>query len=305
MGGSTWMVLNVVQAVNPWHGADPDGDRLESASTAETRSELVAPELRRVIYTFTPPERDEFDSLSPRVAEMAADDDTELVADDTDGEQPTTGLLRLVLAHESSASWSDETAAAMSGGMRMGRTADTSLREIDALAAMGLGAADDRAAASTATAAAAGQGSAQDTDREQGILERDEVPEVVWFALRYFDGTAWSESWNSQAQGSLPVAVELRFELEVTDPAERSAPASDGDTEWVETPIVESERRELPTGSVSGTSSSLPDTLMSQGGIADEDDEVTPYYRFVVLLGPAVPIADSRSGTGLTTGELE
>jgi prepilin-type N-terminal cleavage/methylation domain-containing protein len=39
------------------------------------------------------------------------------------------------------------------------------------------------------------------------------VPEVMQFAMRYFDGTAWSAEWDSAARGGLPVAVEVAMQL--------------------------------------------------------------------------------------------
>ena len=40
---------------------------------------------------------------------------------------------------------------------------------------------------------------------------------------------AWQSSWDSQTQGRLPVAVEMRFEVQVADPAERDAHGRRGD----------------------------------------------------------------------------
>lgn len=43
------------------------------------------------------------------------------------------------------------------------------------------------------------------------------VPEVMEFALRYFNGTAWSEQWDSVAQHGLPVAIEISLRLRSFD----------------------------------------------------------------------------------------
>jgi prepilin-type N-terminal cleavage/methylation domain-containing protein len=40
------------------------------------------------------------------------------------------------------------------------------------------------------------------------------LPEVRSAAFRYFDGSAWSDQWNSLQQGSLPVAVEVTIRLQ-------------------------------------------------------------------------------------------
>jgi hypothetical protein len=46
------------------------------------------------------------------------------------------------------------------------------------------------------------------------------LPEVLSAAFRYFDGTTWSDQWNSLQQGSLPVAVEVTIRLqELTEPS--------------------------------------------------------------------------------------
>jgi type II secretory pathway pseudopilin PulG len=39
------------------------------------------------------------------------------------------------------------------------------------------------------------------------------VPEVMHFAMRYFDGAAWSDEWDSMARRRLPVAVEVTMRL--------------------------------------------------------------------------------------------
>ncbi len=43
------------------------------------------------------------------------------------------------------------------------------------------------------------------------------VPEVIEFALRYFNGTAWSEQWDSVAQHGLPAAIEISLRLRSFD----------------------------------------------------------------------------------------
>ncbi len=42
------------------------------------------------------------------------------------------------------------------------------------------------------------------------------LPEVVEFELRYFDGQAWTSSWDSLSRQALPVAIEARFRIDVT-----------------------------------------------------------------------------------------
>ena len=52
--------------------------------------------------------------------------------------------------------------------------------------------------------------------------------------FRYFDGASWQSSWNSESQGRLPVAVEMRYELKIEEPAKKNVPAGDDDTELVD-----------------------------------------------------------------------
>ncbi|MCA9184353.1 MAG: hypothetical protein R3E01_30805 [Pirellulaceae bacterium] len=57
---------------------------------------------------------------------------------------------------------------------------------------------------------------AQATD-PNGIIPReirDDVPEVVRFRLRYFDGQHWQSSWDSMAKKQLPLAIEVAFDLD-------------------------------------------------------------------------------------------
>lgn len=42
------------------------------------------------------------------------------------------------------------------------------------------------------------------------------APEVVWLEFWYFDGTQWYDSWDSQTQGGLPVAIEVIVGLDMS-----------------------------------------------------------------------------------------
>ena len=50
------------------------------------------------------------------------------------------------------------------------------------------------------------------------------APEVVSIAFRYFDGTQWSEDWDSYELGGLPVAVEVTLMLATGDESEDMSP---------------------------------------------------------------------------------
>lgn len=49
---------------------------------------------------------------------------------------------------------------------------------------------------------------------DQGVTS---VPEVIRFAMRYFDGTTWSNEWDSTVRGGLPLAVEVAVQLRSFD----------------------------------------------------------------------------------------
>jgi len=84
------------------------------------------------------------------------------------------------------------------------------------------------------------------------------VPEVRDFALRYFDGSAWSTEWDSAARGGLPVAVEVSFDLREVRDAEpaQHAPVADSAVETrSEKPLPPTHRLViyLPQGGVTRT----------------------------------------------------
>jgi prepilin-type N-terminal cleavage/methylation domain-containing protein len=59
-----------------------------------------------------------------------------------------------------------------------------------------------------------------DTDEASSSLLETSVPEVLDFSLRYFDGTLWSEEWDSLSRQGLPVAIEVSLRLRsFEDPA--------------------------------------------------------------------------------------
>ncbi|MFN9037607.1 MAG: hypothetical protein ACK5YO_15000, partial [Planctomyces sp.] len=52
-------------------------------------------------------------------------------------------------------------------------------------------------------------------------LDEERIPEATAVQFEYFDGRRWQSSWNSSAQGGLPVAVRLRMWMVSTAAAER------------------------------------------------------------------------------------
>ncbi|MBN2022502.1 MAG: prepilin-type N-terminal cleavage/methylation domain-containing protein [Pirellulales bacterium] len=98
------------------------------------------------------------------------------------------------------------------------------------------------------------------------------LPEVVGLEFRYFDGQGWTSEWDSIARRSLPVAIEVRVEIESFDPRDlrRAAMAANSHDEEVD--VVGAEG---------------PDAVEMEG----EAEPVLPdrrrTYRLVVELGTA------------------
>ncbi len=225
VGGADWLALEVIQPVNPWALADAEpANEAGAYGAAEraARSAPIAPEVRHVLYTFTPPEPEVSDSLSPVVDELAAEDDVELVVgEEADQAPPSAGLLRLAIAHESSLVSSGRASGASSSGSR--EEAFHVREQVVGSAGTDAGPDDARAlevglrAAPSEHGVESHHGAVADRDPEAGILERDEVPEVVEFELRYYDGSSWQSDWDSGVQGRLPVAIEMRFTLQESE----------------------------------------------------------------------------------------
>lgn len=56
------------------------------------------------------------------------------------------------------------------------------------------------------------------------------VPEVMWFAVRYFDGTTWTNQWDSVARKGLPLAIEVAMQLRSFDEPEPQPHHSAGES---------------------------------------------------------------------------
>ena len=58
---------------------------------------------------------------------------------------------------------------------------------------------------------------ASNPDEEQASVAEISVPEVLAFGVRYFDGSLWSEEWDSASRHGLPVAIEVSLRLRSAD----------------------------------------------------------------------------------------
>ncbi len=280
VGGADWLVLDVLQPPNPFLLSSGDSGAPADDAGAET-AVLYAPELQRVVYTFQPPRGDALDSLSPAVTAMAESDDTELVNgnDGTPMESPS-GLLRMVVpveqfdqlaAGDSALEGAGRSLGLSSGGIGSGGSdaAAWQLREL----VMGPSDADGASSVYDTTAAATPDSSVQDG---MGMVSLDKVPEVIWLEFRYYDGSAWTNSWDSRAEGALPVAVEMRFELKKERSSEETI-SSDGETELVDDGMSDAA---LDASLMPAESSMMTPT----DSALDTAGEETPYYRCFVYL---------------------
>ncbi|MFW6170896.1 MAG: type II secretion system protein GspJ [Planctomycetota bacterium] len=269
VGGADWMVLDLIQPPNPF--ALPGGKE-NSQGTDSNNQGLQAPELQRVMYTFQPPESEESGGLSSFVEEMAEADDSVVVGESEEAaSEPFSGLLRIAIPverHRELTTGSSGTGVAQrSSGLR---EATWALRNL-----------------------VGGRSQQRPTNPLQGNsrtsatqLGQDEVPEVTAWEFRYYDGSGWTSSWDSRAEGQLPQAVELRFKLR-KEGGDEPLTSSDGETERVEAE---------PSGAGEEDSSAELETGSSRGLTAEESggsQAETPYFRCVVCLRPR---GESRSG---------
>jgi prepilin-type N-terminal cleavage/methylation domain-containing protein len=268
VGGSDWLMIDVLQVPNPFTLSVDEQDEF---TLDEERSIVRAPDLQRVVYSFRAPDEGD-EALSD---DATFGDDVEMLAMPGDSE-PVLGLVRLELARERygrllSADSTETTAEQSATTMR---EAVMQIRDLVA------GSGGDPSASMGGSSV--GSLNSMDDDVMAAIQEVrvDEIPEVHWLEFRYFDGSAWRSSWNSKSEGRLPVAVELRFELEEIETTEDISPDGD-DTELVETDLDVNDL-DLDTDLVESEPISLQDDLSSMS------DEVVaePFERVLVFLGP-------------------
>ena len=74
---------------------------------------------------------------------------------------------------------------------------------------------------------------------------------VVGFALRYFDGLTWRDTWDStQEENRLPQAVELTLDIQRPDPSGRAEPQTVRQTRVIRLPCATQLPQEEPGGEV-------------------------------------------------------
>ena len=122
-------------------------------------------------------------------------------------------------------------------------------------------------------------------------LDQEHIPESMAVQFAYFDGRAWQSSWNSAAQGGLPVALRLRMWMVSSAAAEKL--------------MIPAGSVGLPE-SVAGTSVPAADIVSS----SERPDTVVPLQlvETLVVLQPisgAMPgLAGPEAEAGLSGGGL-
>jgi hypothetical protein len=270
VGGKDWLVLDVVRSPTPWNQANSDS---EMETQRDLEPQVFVPDLQRVIYTF---------------AGAAEDDLFADLGDDPllDQSETPPGLLRLTLAREFVGQM--EQLGESNYSSARGASLQSTVFELrDRLL---LGETDDLSSAITSEETREDeafvlpdtQESLDGVDGLRGILEQDFVPEVSWLEFRYFSGSGWSDSWDSSGGRGLPVAVEIRFEIEEVEPVEEDVELTDE-----ELPTLDDEASLLTEESLSAE---FEDPLRTDEAMLDETQtEETPYHRCVVVLGLAQP----------------
>ena len=218
-------------------------ERIESSDAVASAPTRV-PELQRISYTFHGP-----DLLDPA--------------------SPNSGLVRRQQKWEEA--YAVGSPSARQGVPQLRPSADVDVADFSPWTTVDERPVDDRRSSQT------------DEPRADMVDQPiDRIPEVVDFQLRYFDGFAWRSQWNSRREKSLPVAVQVQFDLK-----QESEPG-------LEVPTQE-------TTTVSDTSDMLdPDELDSsdldaragsqeegRSGYTEADlaADQLPRHRFLIYLG--------------------
>jgi hypothetical protein len=132
-------------------------------------------------------------------------------------------------------------------------------------------------------------GRADEIERQQDEIGyndtiKDRIPEVTRFQIRYFDGASWKTNWDSRTLDRLPVAVEVRFELDTKyswpDPVNEELSNEELSNE--ETELREQrEREQRDAQNRRGPSS---DSITSGPTSDFSKEDIDPGYRIVLTV---------------------
>ncbi len=273
VGGQDWLVLDVVRSPSPWNRGELDEDP-DLQPQRELEPQVYVPDLQRVIYTFVG--GGEADPLIDDTAWEPTLDQTEAVP----------GLLRLAMAREFVGQMDESEGIGFAGSG--GTSLKTKIFELRERLLLG----DDLDLSSAISSEEPQEAEVfvlpeSETASDQlvgvqGILEQDFVPEVSWLEFRYFDGSSWSDSWDSAGGRGLPVAVEIRFNVDEVEPAAEVESTEEG------LPTAEDELLPLADATADSTADDLAPWTEDRA-LDQPQTEETPYHRCIVMLGLAQP----------------
>lgn len=108
----------------------------------------------------------------------------------------------------------------------------------------------------------------------------DFLPEVKAFRLRYYDGFAWQSTWDAGLAQSLPVAVEVSFDIELRHAEQELVNPSEMDA--VDAAILENEQASREANDDLGEMAmGLDDEIRSS-----QTMDIVPPNRFLIFLRP-------------------
>jgi type II secretory pathway pseudopilin PulG len=266
VGEAEWMVLDVLQPVNPYHAA-----RMAKQQDSLTESDQPAiwvPEVQRVIYRFY----------------GRSESSDEPLAAAQEQEVAFFGLVRLGIARE----YYSQLTAHEEGSASLDRGANTLVGEVDRICQAVVSEQESDPLVGDQVPGDGQQEEVADMGRPQwlpGIIQQDELAEVGWLEFRYYNGSGWQSRWDSRTEGRLPVAVEVRYEL-IEPPAEDQPALSE--EEQAEAELLE------PAEADDSSQTALLEGDQPQWAGQDETldltgeaaDEPPPYYRCIVYLEP-------------------
>ena len=127
----------------------------------------------------------------------------------------------------------------------------------------------------------------------------DLLPEISAFRLRYFDGGGWRDRWDSRQEQMLPVAIELRFDVQRLEPVEDENleidPVTGEPREERESPL----RTEEPIDDLAEPMDPRQMSVQTQMLLQQERDQ-----RVIIFLQAPAERSAPSAGSGLEESEF-
>lgn len=279
VGTSTSLVLDVIVPIDPYVYVGVESDDVsEALPTTFSR----VPELQRVTYTFTGTSALLTDtSLSPTSSASTS----------------SSGLVRRQSTWEQAFAASSRTDASPSSSLSTASQADS--EEFAAWDTIDEALTDD-------LPTSPGDGTQSAVAENEPIV--DEIPEVTNFQIRYFDGAVWLSQWNSRREKSLPVAIEIQFDLrQESKPGLQPGPA-DGTSDPNADAALESDDPYASDADLATEMDDMDDIQWPDDTSGLLDAEQLPQHRFVIYLDRNDTTRQATMGpptTGLPMTEFE